>query len=216
MPDDRLVLFDFGGVVLRTPFELLPDEVAWRGPFGPPGHDDLWDRSVDDADELHERDYWHLRAGEVHPDVEDPTFALMRDLYEVDEALLIRPELLDLLDRLAADGFRLAVLTNDMRKFHGEDWVARMTVLDRFEQVIDLSSIGFLKPDGRAFEHALELLELPADGILFVDDQPPNVAGAVAAGMDAVHFDPTDVDASVARILGVLDIDESVPSSVTR
>ena len=70
----ELVLFDFGGVILRTPFELLPDEVTWRGPFGSPGHDELWDRSVDQDDELHERDYWHLRSSELHPDADDPTF----------------------------------------------------------------------------------------------------------------------------------------------
>lgn len=204
-----LVLFDFGGVVLRTPFELLPDDVAWRGPFGPPGHDDLWDRSVDDDDPLHERDYWHLRSSEVHPDAQDPTFALMRDLYEVDEERLVRPEVVALLDRLVRDGYRIAVLTNDMRKFHGDAWVARMRVLDRFEEVIDLSTIGFLKPARRAFDHALELLDLPPARVLFVDDQPPNVAGAIDAGMDAVRFDPTSVDASVRRVEDALSVSTS-------
>lgn len=200
----ELVLFDFGGVVLRTPFELLPDDVAWRGPFGPPGHDTLWDRSVDQDDELHERDYWHLRSSELHPDADDPTFALMRDLYEVEEERLIRPEMVRLLERLAHDGHRLAVLTNDMRKFHGQEWVDRMTVLDRFEHVIDLSMIGFLKPAPQAYEHALKVLDVDAADVLFVDDQPPNVNGALAAGMAAVHFDPTEVDASIARIEAAL------------
>lgn len=199
-----LVLFDFGGVVLRTPFELLPESVTWRGPFGPPGHDQLWDRSIDDADPYHERDYWHDRSSQLHPDADDPTFALMRGLYEVEEELLVRPELVALLTRLDRAGYRLAVLTNDMRKFHGQEWVDRMTVLDRFEEVIDLSTIGFLKPASEAYDHALTILEVPAGEILFVDDQPPNCEGARAHGIDALRFDPTDVDSSVARIEATL------------
>lgn len=194
-----LVLLDFGGVVIRTPFELLPDDVGWHGPFGPPGHDELWDRSIDDDDPYHERDYWHDRSSELHPDAPDPTFALMRELYEVAEERLVRPEVLSLLDRLAAAGYRLAVLTNDMHKFHGEEWVARMRVLDRFEEVVDLSTIGFLKPSPEAYDHTLDVLGLPPERVLFVDDQPPNVEGARARGIDALRFDPTAVERSIAE-----------------
>ena len=35
---------------------------------------------------------------------------------------------------------------------------------------------------------------------MFVDDQRRNVAGALAAGMRALWFDPTDVSGSVARV----------------
>lgn len=195
-----LVLFDFGGVVLRTPFELLPEHVTWRGPFGPAGHDELWDRSVDPDDDYHERDYWHDRSAQEHPDADDPTFALMRDLYEVEEDRLIRPEMLALLTRLDRAGHRLAVLTNDMRKFHGQAWVDRMTVLQRFEEVIDLSTIGFLKPAPEAYEHAVKVLDVDPADILFVDDQPPNVAGAEDYGIPSVRFMPWDVDGSIARI----------------
>lgn len=206
-----LVLFDFGGVVLRTPFELLPDHVTWRGPFGPAGHDDLWDRSVDPDDDYHERDYWHDRSAELHPDADDPTFALMRDLYEVEEGRLVRPEVLGLLDGLVAAGYRVAVLTNDMRRFHGEEWVARMRVLDRFEEVVDLSTIGFLKPSPEAYDHTLRVLDVPASAILFVDDQPPNVEGARDRGIDAVRFDPTAVDASIELVEQALGSDRPPP-----
>jgi putative hydrolase of the HAD superfamily len=192
-----LVLFDFGGVVLRTPFELFPDEVTFRGPFDP-ANDDLWRESIDGR--ISERDYWHRRAAEFHPEAEDPTYTLMRQLYETDEHRLVRPELLSLLDELQAAGLRTAVLTNDLHAFHGDAWVERITVLRRFEVVIDLSHIGFLKPAPEAYEHALKVLELPAGEVLFVDDQPLNVEGAHALGIPALRFDPTDVRGSVAAV----------------
>lgn len=203
-----LVLFDFGGVILRTPFELLPEDLSWRGPFGPPGHDQLWDQSVADGG-ITEREYWRRRARQLHPDADDPTFTLMRELYDTDEDHLVRPELVALVERIRVSGLGVAVLTNDLRAFHGDAWVERITVLDLLDPVIDLSHAGFLKPAGQAFAHALARLDVPADRILFVDDQPPNVDGALDAGIDAVWFDPTDVAGSVARVEERLGVSRS-------
>jgi putative hydrolase of the HAD superfamily len=44
-----------------------------------------------------------------------------------------------------------------------------------------------LKPDPRAFASAAEALGLPAEQIVFLDDMPWNVEGAVAAGLTAVR-----------------------------
>ena len=189
------VLFDFGGVVIRTPFELV--DTDWRGPFDPAG-DPLWRQSM--AGEITEREYWHRRASELHPEAADPTFAFMRQLYDVEESTVVRPEVPALLDRLQGQGVRTAVLTNDLAAFHPEEWIARMTVLRRFDPVIDLSHVGFLKPSAEAFEYAGKLLDRNPAQVVFVDDQPRNVEGAREAGLGAVWFDATDVAASVARV----------------
>ena len=191
------VLFDFGGVVIRTPFELV--DTDWRGPFDP-ATDPLWRQSM--AGKITEREYWHHRASEFHPEASDPTFALMRQLYDVEEATIVRPEMLAVLDRLQARELRTAVLTNDMAAFHPEEWIARMTVIRRFDPVIDLSHVGFLKPSAEAFAHALKLLDREAEDVLFVDDQPRNVEGARQAGLLTVWFDATDVAGSIERLLG--------------
>lgn len=193
----ELVLFDFGGVVLRTPFELFDGEPPFRGPFDPEG-DPLWRESMSGA--ITEREYWHRQASRIHPGADDPTYALMRQLYETDEGALVRPEVVSLLDDLDAGGYRMSVLTNDLQAFHGQRWVDRITVLRRFEEVIDLSHIGFLKPAPEAFDHALKIVDLPPEQVLFVDDQPLNVSGAEACGIPSVRFDPTDVPASVAAV----------------
>lgn len=197
----RVVLFDFGGVVIRTPFELHdPADRDWRGPFDPAG-DELWRQSQ--AGEITERDYRHRRTAPLHPDSDDPTHDYMRTLYEQDEAAIVRPEVVALLDDLQAAGLRTAVLTNDLSAFHPPEWIARMSVVRRFEPLVDLSHTGVLKPRREAFEHALKELGLgpgEAGSVLFVDDQPRNVAGAEEMGLRTVWFDPTDVPASVARV----------------
>ena len=194
-----VVLFDFGGVVIRTPFELV--DTGWRGPFDPAG-DDLWRASM--RGDITEREYWHRRASEHHPLAEDPTFAFMRDLYDTDEDVVVRPEVVALVDRLQAAGLQTAVLTTDLRAFHAEEWVERMTVVRRFDPLIDLSHVGFLKPSAEAYEHACKILDTPPEQIVFLDDQQPNVAGAVDFGLTAVWFDPTDVPGSIARLEAAL------------
>lgn len=194
-----VVLFDFGGVVIRTPFELV--DTGWRGPFDPAG-DDLWRASM--RGHITEREYWHRRASEHHPDAEDPTFAFMQALYDTDEHVVVRPEIVALVDRLQAAGLQTAVLTNDLRAFHSQEWVGRMTVIRRFDPLIDLSHVGFLKPSAEAYEHACKILDVPPEQVVFLDDQQPNIAGAVDFGLTAVWFDPTDVDGSIARLEAAL------------
>ena len=190
-----VVLFDFGGVVIRTPFEL--HDYPWRGPFDV-STDPLWARSM--AGEITEREYWHERAAAYFPQDEDPTHTFMRTLYEQDESVIVRPEIGALLDELQGAGVRTAVLTNDLAAFHPPEWIERMTVIRRFDPLIDLSHVGYLKPQPEAFEHALKSLGVSredAASIVFLDDQPRNVAGAEACGLRGVHFNPVEVEASL-------------------
>ena len=63
-----------GGVVVRTPFEMLrrvervcgaPDHALdWAGPFDPTA-DPLWQELQ--RSEITEREYWHRRAAEAAP-----------------------------------------------------------------------------------------------------------------------------------------------------
>jgi putative hydrolase of the HAD superfamily len=71
-----------------------------------------------------------------------------------------------------------------------------------------------MKPDAAAYRLALDALGLPAGRVLFVDDQPRNVAGAEAVGLAAVRFDPTDVAGSFTAVRRLLGLDTAdVPSS---
>ncbi len=203
----EVLLFDFGGVVIKTPFELVPrlerrlglDPMGWYGPFDP-AQDPLWLRLS--RREITEREYWRRRSLELAPVLgsdTDPVRSLFEAMYDLDESDIVRPEMRALIDR-AADSKRLAVLTNDLGRFHSREWKARMSILGRFEAVIDLSERGVLKPHPDAYEIALAELGVSAHDVLFVDDQPLNVAAARAAGLHAIGFDVTSPARSVAAV----------------
>jgi putative hydrolase of the HAD superfamily len=71
--------------------------------------------------------------------------------------------------------------------------------------MVDGSLEGVLKPDPRIYHLVTQRLGVAPQDCLFVDDQPGNVAGAVAVGMSAVWFDVTDPAASFAAVYAALD-----------
>jgi putative hydrolase of the HAD superfamily len=213
----RAVVLDFGGPVLRTPFELLrvgeravgltAGTLDWNGPFDPASDAD-W--QLMQSGGITERDYWQRKADRfAELTGRDATFqGLMDVLFSADEADLVRPEAAALVSDARAAGIAVAVCTNDMQAFHGEAWVARMSILRDLDALVDGSVEHVLKPDPRIYGMVLDRLELPASSCLFVDDQPGNIEGARAVGMATEWFDVTAPEASwfgVRRRLGLPD-----------
>ena len=71
---------------------------------------------------------------------------------------------------------------------------------------MDGSVTGVLKPDPRAYQTAAEQLGHRPGEIVFLDDLPYNVAGAVAIGMIAIHVDVTAPGAAFAAARAVLGL----------
>lgn len=193
------LLLDLGGVVIKTPFEMLEvlGNPSWHGPFDP-GADQLWQAMQ--RQEITERQYWNNRALEFFDEGSsedgDPMRELFRVLLDHPEEQVVRPEMAAFLEEVD----RPAILTNDMSRFHTPEWTEAMTIFRRFDALIDLSHEPYLKPDPRAFELAIERLDVAPDEVLFVDDQPNNLAGAASVGMRTEWFDVTDVAGSIFRI----------------
>ena len=59
---------------------------------------------------------------------------------------------------------------------------------DAFDLVVGSAEIGAAKPDAKAFQAALDGLDVVADRVLFIDDLEANVVGARAVGMRAERF----------------------------
>ncbi len=200
-PIRRHALFDFGGPILLTPFELnhrfeathdLPFGALPNGPFDPEGdpHFLAWQ-----AGELTERGYWAERASAIGLTV--PQY--MRGFFEPPGDDLIRPGSWALIREVRHAGFKAGVLTNDLTAFHGPEWVAAINVLGEIDPLVDLSKLGHLKPDPRGYQDAIEAMGVGPDEMVFVDDQPANCAGAERAGIRAVWFDVTDAEGSLVR-----------------
>jgi putative hydrolase of the HAD superfamily len=207
--DGKGVLLDVGGVLLPTPWELLedfearngwpPGTLPWRGPLDP-ATDPLW-RSVR-AGELTSAGYFDRRAGQIGallgrslrwPEV-------TRALFETPAGLAVRPEGRALVADARAAGRRTGLLTSKLVAFLSREVVGRSDFLSSFDVLLDESETGVAKPDPRAYEQAAAAMGLDPAAIVFVDDDPANVAGATAAGMAGVHFDIADPAGSFARV----------------
>ncbi|MFN3217874.1 MAG: HAD family hydrolase [Acidimicrobiales bacterium] len=211
-----VLLLDFGGVCLLNPVELhhraeaalgLPSGTfEWMGPVDP-STDPLWQAMVA-GEGVTEREYWARRAADVGA-AAGREFALrdyMRLLYDPPIPEMIRPEATEVVQRALAGGFGVSVLTNDMRAFHGAGWEADVEFLGLVDHIVDCSDTDILKPDPRAFQRAVDIIGVPAQRMLFIDDQPLNVQGATAFGLDAIWFDvanPRQAWDDVAQLLGL-------------
>jgi glucose-1-phosphatase len=95
-------------------------------------------------------------------------------------------EVLRIVDDLRARSTPVAILTNGTDTVPEE--LARIGVLDRFDAVCNSATIGYAKPDVRAFRYVLDVLGLAGDQVFFTDDSTAKLVGAREVGMTAHHF----------------------------
>jgi len=207
--DGKGVLLDVGGVLLPTPWELLedfearngwpPGTLPWRGPLDP-ATDPLW-RSVR-AGELTSAGYFDRRAGQISALLGRPLSwpEVTRAMFETPAGLAVRPEGRVLVGDARAAGRRTGLLTSKLVAFLSRELVEHSDFLSSFDVLLDESETGVAKPDPRAYDQAAVAMGLDPPAIVFVDDDPANVAGATAAGMAGVTFDIADPVGSFARV----------------
>jgi len=113
------------------------------------------------------------------------------------EALDSNPPMIELMEELKAGGYRMAMLTNNVREWEPL-WRPMLPVDEIFETVIDSGFVGCRKPEAKIYAITLDRIGLPAESCLFVDDVLVNCEGAEKAGMTAVHFQ--DNEQAIAEI----------------
>lgn len=207
----QALVLDFGGVVTRTMFEthdlteralgLAPGSLTWRGPFDP-GNDPLW-RAMQKGD-ITERNYWERRTAEVAALV-GADWREMKDFViaarGADPLAVIRPQALGAFEKARKAGVRLAILSNELDLFYGGGFREKLPFLKDFDVIVDATHTDILKPDPRAYAMVCDGLGIAPQACVFVDDQLRNIDGAVAAGMNPVHFDVRHPGASYAAAL---------------
>jgi glucose-1-phosphatase len=94
--------------------------------------------------------------------------------------------------QLHSAGYRLGILSNTCSSHWDYCIDGRYGLLERAFEVYALSyEIGCCKPARQIFERAAEMAGVPTSEIFYVDDIAGHVAGARAAGMDAVQYTDT-------------------------
>jgi len=119
-------------------------------------------------------------------------------IFEVNLALL------PLLTQLHSAGNRLGVLSNTCEVHWQYVSDGRYPFLNRLFEVYALSyELKSLKPEPQIYAAAARLASCEPGEIFFVDDREDNVAGARAAGFDAVQFTTSAALAAELRLRGV-------------
>lgn len=98
----------------------------------------------------------------------------------------------DLVERLAEQSLPLGILSNTCAA-HWDHVTAEYPLLDHAFAVRTLSyEVVSLKPEPRIYQLAVERAGCGAAAMFFVDDRLENVAAALDAGWDAVHYRSAD------------------------
>ena len=201
------VLFDFYGVLTSSPWSTLAsvgsggDEAAvlavLLGAYDTDG-DHPWHRL--ERGELAFTDY--LTEVTVLGEAAGITIDFRRAA-NADRRIDVNESMVGTVRRLRTDGYRTAVVTNNVREFsHG--WRSLVPVEELFDVVVDSSDCGMRKPNPAVYHHTLALLGgIAPRRAVFLDDSPGNVAGARAAGLHAIHVeDPATALAVLDDLLG--------------
>lgn len=211
------LLLDFGSVIMKSHFEthrafekhvgIPAGTLTWRGPFDP-SSDPLWADML--ANKLTEREYWGIRAREVGALLGEEwtlrDFFLHMNKIPLDDYL--RSEALTLAADAKAAGIKVAILTNDLEYFHGREWLDTVPLMQQVDFVYDATHTHILKPDPRSYQMTLAGLNLKADEVIFIDDQPRNVEGGIKAGIRSILLDILDPNAAFLQARRLLNLDK--------
>jgi len=215
-PAIEAVLWDFGGVILTSPFDAFASYEAEHGlPHG-------FIRQVNAAN--HHTNAWaRLERGELDSDGFAAAFEVEARALggEVSGGRIlellageIRPEMVAALDRCRAAGLRTACLTNNIVSWEadvdhdpvlGARAVQIAAIMSRFDVIVESSVIGVRKPEPRFYEVACELLAVAPEACVFLDDLGINLKPARAMGMTTIKV--TEPDAALAELEAVLGLD---------
>ena len=114
------------------------------------------------------------------------------------DALDPNHEMIELMASLRDRGYRMALLTNNVREWEPV-WRPMLPVDEIFETVVDSGFVGMRKPDPAIYELTVARLDgVAADQCLFIDDTEINCEAARELGIRTVHF--RDNDQALAEI----------------
>lgn len=185
----RTILFDFGGVLLRTEdhqprqklaaqYGLEEDDLIYLV-FGSPS---ALRASVG---EMTAEQHWREVAAAIGASIDQIPY-LKQQFFagdRLDEALV---EVI----RSYRKTHHIGLLSNawdDLREFLGN----HLRILDIFDEVIISAEVGLIKPDRRIYELAAQKFNVSLSETVFIDDLPVNVQAAQEAGMNSFQFRST-------------------------
>ena len=207
------VLWDFGGVILTSPFEAF-NRLEAR--IGVPA-DTI--RRINAADP--DRNAWarfernDISAAQFDEAFSEEAARMGFSIRGADVLMVlkgdIRPEMVRALDLVKAAGYKTACLTNNMI---GGDGVTERPansreaeidlIMERFDAIVESSKVGVRKPEPRFYEIACEMLSVSPSECVFLDDLGINLKPAAGMGMRTIKV--TGADQAITDLETILGL----------
>lgn len=205
----RAAFFDFGGVILSSPFEAFnrfeernglprdfirsvnatnPDTNAWA----------RFERSEISFDEFCERFEDECRAAGQQVSARELLPLLAGE---------IRPAMVRAVRRCREEGLVTACLTNNWVGFSPREREGRPPAdedpLTLFDHIVESSKVGVRKPDRRFYELACATAGVEPEEVVFLDDLGVNLKPARQMGMATIKvLDPDQALADLEAVVG--------------
>ena len=198
----RAVIFDYGGVLVRTEDDGL--RRAWEQRLGLEAGE--LDRIVFESEtarlaamgKLDEAEHWRWVAQRLGLSPQQAA-AFTFDFFASDQA---DPELAELI-RSLRPRYKTGLLSNCWPSLRSTLQHQQLDGL--FDALILSCEVGTAKPDPRIYQEALRQLGVAPHEAVFIDDFPANVEGARALGLHAIPFRDTPSLRRALKALGVLE-----------
>lgn len=190
----RCITFDIGGVLLTLGESFYRQEVARK--LGLPELPDIYQEHMPalQRGEIAESAVWAEVAGRpVDPrDFDDAYLAYFRPI----------ESMIQLAERLRNRGYITALLSNTQPSHARLMREHRKFIFD-FNPILFSCEIGHRKPESDVYRLLLHRLGLAAHEVVFIDDEPVNVAGALSAGLYAIHHrgDTAETERALLHLL---------------
>jgi putative hydrolase of the HAD superfamily len=185
------LLFDVGDVVMEHNWRLLEmlgehlgRDLGSKGPFDP-ASDPEWVRC--ETGEITNDAYWDQAAKKAGY---DDRISLWRAMAVELDGDVFAVDTLALVDEAKLAGIPVGILSNDLIRSSGRTWVDSRPEFARFDMLLDCTEFGERKPAPAPYLRAAELLGLPVEEIVFLDDMQYCIDGAHAVGMIGVLVNP--------------------------
>jgi putative hydrolase of the HAD superfamily len=115
-----------------------------------------------------------------------------------------------LVEMLRALPQRKVIFTNANIE-HARNVLKMLGCADQFERIIDVRAVNFVsKPDPRAYERILELIEACGDECILIEDNARNLRPARALGMTTILVDNSECDEVDYCVRNILDVKDAI------
>jgi putative hydrolase of the HAD superfamily len=186
-----VILFDVGGVMLTNGWDHNERAVVLKQ-FG-------LDRAEFEARHEHPYDAWERDTISVYDYLDEAIFYQPRSFTPDDfiaamkeQSIPIPANAMGVLKDIAASGnYLVGLLNNESRLLH-EYRMEKYGLKPYLNVQLSSCYLGMRKPDAEIYRRALDILGVPAERIIFIDDRKGNADAAAAQGIHAIQFTGED------------------------